>query len=108
MSISFFKLGKFFFYNIGKDIQWPYNLETLLLIYTYTGFHVCNYVISKKLFQKFTWAVFPEKFKSLILYSLLLIYHIMFPFSVVHTVQRPAFDKDENISPQVETDEDMV
>ena len=32
----------------------------------------------------------------------------MFPFSVVHIVQSPAFDKDENISPQVETDEDMV
>ena len=32
----------------------------------------------------------------------------MFPFSVVHIVQSPAFDKDENISPQVETDEDTV
>ena len=32
----------------------------------------------------------------------------MFPFSVVHIVQSPSFDKDENISPQVETDEDTV
>ena len=32
----------------------------------------------------------------------------MFPFSVVHIVQSPAFDKHENISPQVETDEDTV
>ena len=32
----------------------------------------------------------------------------MFPFSVVHIVQSPAFDKDENIPPQVETDEDTV
>jgi hypothetical protein len=32
----------------------------------------------------------------------------MFPFSVVHIVHSPAFDKDENISPQVETDEDTV
>ena len=48
MSISLFKLGRFFFfYNIGKDIQWPYNLENLLLIYTYTEYHVCNYVISQ-------------------------------------------------------------
>ena len=32
----------------------------------------------------------------------------MLPFFVVHIVQSPAFDKDENISPQVETDEDTV
>jgi len=32
----------------------------------------------------------------------------MFPFSVAHTVQSPSFDKDENISSQVKTDEDMV
>ena len=32
----------------------------------------------------------------------------MFPFFFVYIVQSPAFDKDENISPQVETDEDTV
>ena len=32
----------------------------------------------------------------------------MFPFSVAHIVQSPVFEKHENISPQVETDEDTA
>jgi hypothetical protein len=32
----------------------------------------------------------------------------MFPFSIVSIVKSPAVDKDENISPQVETGEDTV
>lgn len=31
----------------------------------------------------------------------------MFLFSIVNTVKSPAFDKNENISPQAEADEDM-
>ena len=31
----------------------------------------------------------------------------MFLFSIVSTVKSPAFDKNENISPQAEADEDM-
>ena len=31
----------------------------------------------------------------------------MFPFSIVNTVKSPAFDKDENMSPHIEADEDM-